>query len=140
MHNNGSDSDSDSDSDTGSDIGAGDIPDFYIKFFDGKKIMEGNIRKTQGFGRPVKISQQLVSFINIPNGVYVPRPIITKIIAEYIKKYGLQNPTDRRKIELKTPEGERLRALLNVPNDVQLNFFNLQRYLSPHFISEPVKR
>jgi upstream activation factor subunit UAF30 len=59
------------------------------------------------------------------------RTEVTKLINKYIVLHKLQDATNGRKIIPDT----KLTALLkyNKNDDEQLTYFNLQRYMSPHF-------
>ena len=87
-----------------------------------------------GFARPVPISDELADFLEIERGELIPRTGVLQKLNTYIKAHNLQRPEDRRKINLDLEGGERLRDLLNIPEDKALDFFNLQTYLKPHFI------
>ena len=49
---------------------------------------------------------------------------MTKYIIDYIKKKELQNKTDRRKINT----DKTLKNLLNITEEEELTYFNLQKY------------
>jgi chromatin remodeling complex protein RSC6 len=93
-------------------------------------------RKVTGFSMPVPISNELSEFLELSPGEDIPRQTVLKKITEYIKKYDLQNPDDRRKIKLDLEGGEKLAQLLKIEKDsgIILDFFNLQTYLKPHFL------
>jgi chromatin remodeling complex protein RSC6 len=82
---------------------------------------------------PVKISDELSKFLSFTVGEPQSRQIVSKNLVEYVKKYDLQNPENKRFILLDTcDEGKRLSELLRTP-DQPLTFFNIQRYLRPHY-------
>jgi len=86
----------------------------------------------RGFARPVPISYTLSIFIGNDPLKLISRPQVTKLLTNYIKLHKLQNEDDKRKINPDEP----LRNLLQMPNDIQLTFFNLQKYLRIHFIKK----
>ena len=122
------------------------IPDVQIKIFDGNEITEKNARYVwlnrdgygpQGFALPSKISSQLAAFFGVPEDTFITRPNVLKTLTKYIREHNLQNPNNKRIIDLDKPGGEPLRTLLNVPSDEVLTFFNIQRYLNIHYIPWP---
>ena len=58
------------------------------------------------------------------------RTDVTKEINAYIRAHKLQDPENGRKIN---PD-KKLAALLRIGKSDELTYFNLQRYMSPHFI------
>lgn len=108
------------------------------------KLEKKRIRKTRdpnrakktanGFALPVKISDNLASFLNIEPGTLISRTDVLKKIDGYVKEHQLQNPKDRRIIDLDRDGGNTLRELLEVPTDQTLSYFTLQTYLKQHFI------
>ena len=85
--------------------------------------------KNNGFNREQKISEELRSFVGLPEGQAVSRSTVTKSINEYVKANGLKHPDNGRVLVL----DQKLRDLLKPPADVQVTFLNLQKYLSPHY-------
>ena len=60
------------------------------------------------------------------------RQFVTNSITKYVKDNDLQNPENRRYILLDTTDaGRKLNDLL--APDQPLTFFNMQRYLKPHY-------
>ena len=76
-----------------------------------------------------KISNELAEFLEKPIGSEMERIDITQEINKYIRIHGLQDKKNGRKIN---PNDE-LQTLLKIKNTDELSFFNLQRYLTPHF-------
>jgi len=102
-----------------------------------KKRGGGNQKKNpSGFNKPTHISEELSTFLEVDADTLMPRTTATKKLHIYIKGNKLQNPKDGRKIMC----DEALQSLLKVPKDVQLSYFNLQTYLSPHFKKAAKKR
>ena len=93
-----------------------------------KKRRQGN-RPASGFIKPTLISSELAKFLGQPEGTMLPRTDVTKSINAYIKEHKLQNPKNGREI---FPD-ETLTKLLKIPKGDELTFFNLQKYMSPHF-------
>ena len=97
----------------------------------GKKVRKatGN-RNPSGFVKPTPISDALAAFLKKPAGTQMARTEVTREINTYIRAHNLQDPANGRKINPDAP----LRKLLNVEKNGELTYFNLQRYMSPHFI------
>ena len=85
--------------------------------------------KNNGFNRDQKISEELRTFLGLPDGQLVSRSTVTKSINEYVKANGLKHPDNGRILVL----DQKLRDLLKPPADVQVTFLNLQKFLSPHY-------
>ena len=88
-----------------------------------------------GFNKPTKVSEELSKFLKLEDGQFVSRPAVTTLMSNYIKEHDLKKEGDGRKIDMTKPGGEVLAKLLGVSVDTELNYFNLQTYLKPHYIS-----
>ena len=98
-------------------------------------------KRPSALQKPVKISDELCKFLGFEVGTEHSRQEVTSTINKYIKDNDLQDPANRRFIKLDGSDaGAKLKALLRDP-DQPLTFFNIQRYLKPHYPqkSEPVK-
>lgn len=93
-----------------------------------RKRKTGN-RSPSGFVKPTLISNELASFLNKPNGTEMARTEVTREINGYIRANSLQDKQNGRKIN---PDSH-LAALLKIGDGEELTYFNLQRYMSPHF-------
>ena len=98
-----------------------------------KKRKNAN-RKPSGFVKPAIISTELATFLNKPQGSEMARTEVTKEINVYIKQHNLQDPANGRRI---LPDAK-LRKLLKLSKSDELTYFNLQKYMSPHFPSKKV--
>jgi len=87
-------------------------------------------KSPSGFTKPTRISDELADFIGKERGTLISRPEVSKEIHKYISNNNLQDPALRRII---IPNNN-LRKLLRIPIDEQLTYFNIQRWLKPHFI------
>jgi len=85
-----------------------------------------------GFIKPSYISDELAVFLGKPAGTKMARTDVSKEINTYIRVHGLQSPFNGRIIN---PD-EKLKKLLNIDNGVELTYFNLQKYMKPHFHKE----
>ncbi len=93
-----------------------------------KKRKTGN-RQPSGFVKPTKISDELAKFLGKPKGTELARTEVTREINSYIRDHQLQDPSNRRRI---LPDSK-LKKLLKLKSSDELTYFNLQRYMSPHF-------
>ena len=93
-----------------------------------KKKKAGN-RQPSGFVKPTLISNELANFLGKEKGSQMARTEVTREINKYIREHSLQDKENGRKINPDTA----LRSLLQLPMADQLTYFNLQRYMSPHF-------
>ena len=96
---------------------------------DGRRKRKATNRAPSGFVKPTLISQQLAKFLGKPKGTEMARTDVTREINSYIREHKLQDPSNRRRI---LPDSK-LKKLLNIKAEDELTYFNLQRYMSPHF-------
>jgi len=93
-----------------------------------RKRKTGN-RAPSGFVKPTKISDELASFLGKDKGTEMARTDVTREINTYIRAHKLQDKENGRKINPDT----KLAALLKLKKTDELTYFNLQKYMSPHF-------
>jgi upstream activation factor subunit UAF30 len=93
-----------------------------------RKRKTGN-RAPSGFVKPTKISDELASFLGKEKGTEMARTDVTREINTYIRAHKLQDKDNGRKINPDT----KLAALLKLKKTDELTYFNLQKYMSPHF-------
>jgi len=93
-----------------------------------KKRKSGN-RAPSGFVKPTKISDELANFLDKPLGSEMARTEVTRDINKYIRSNNLQDSENGRKINADI----KLATLLKLQKTDELTYFNLQRYMSPHF-------
>jgi upstream activation factor subunit UAF30 len=93
-----------------------------------RKRKSGN-RAPSGFVKPTRISDELAKFLDKPSGSEMARTEVTRDINKYIRTHNLQDKENGRKIIPDT----KLAALLKLKKNDELTYFNLQRYMSPHF-------
>ena len=93
-----------------------------------KKRKVGN-RAPSGFVKPTLISNELAGFLGKPEGSEMARTDVTREINKYIRTNNLQDKENGRKIN---PD-KKLTSLLKLKKGDELTYFNLQRYMSPHF-------
>lgn len=93
-----------------------------------RKRKTGN-RSPSGFVKPTLISDELASFLGKSKGTEMARTEVTREINSYIRANQLQDKTNGRRINADT----KLSSLLKLTTGEELTYFNLQRYMSPHF-------
>ena len=93
-----------------------------------RKRKSGN-RAPSGFVKPTLISKELAEFLGKPAGTEWARTEVTREINAYIRQHSLQDKENGRKINPDT----KLKALLQLKKGEELTYFNLQKYMSPHF-------
>lgn len=103
------------------------------------KILQRNGRRKKqtsrapsGFVKPTRISDELATFLKKDKGVQMARTDVTREINAYIREHSLQDKVNGRKINA----DPKLTKLLNLQVSDELTYFNLQRYMSPHFHKE----
>ena len=94
-----------------------------------KRARKTGNRAPSGFVKPTKISKELATFLGKPQGTEMARTEVTREINTYIRAHKLQDPTNGRRILADS----KLRSLLKLKKNDELTYFNLQRYMSPHF-------
>ena len=94
-----------------------------------KKRKNGAGRTPSGFVKPTAISEELCAFLGKDKGTEMARTEVTREINSYIRAHKLQDPKNGRRILADT----KLRKLLKLKKSDELTYFNLQRYMSPHF-------
>jgi len=100
-----------------------------------KRRKVGN-RAPSGFVKPTLISKELSDFLGKSDGAEMARTEVTREINAYIRNNNLQDKENGRRIN---PDAK-LKSLLKLKKGEELTYFNLQRYMSPHFAtaSKPV--
>lgn len=96
-----------------------------------KNKNKGN-RKPSGFAKPTKVTKELCEFMNKDEGSEIARTEVTCALISYIEQHNLQNEENKKII---SPD-EKLKSLLNIKDDEVLTYFNLQKFMNKHFISE----
>ncbi len=97
--------------------------------FNQKKNKNKGTRAPSGFVKPTKISDELAVFLKKEKGSMMARTEVTKEMTAYIREKSLQDKANGRKI---LPDAS-LKKLLNLSASDELTYFNLQKYMSPHF-------
>lgn len=87
-------------------------------------------RAPSGFVKPTPISKDLAKFLGVPEDTKMARTDVTKKITAYVKEHNLQAPDNGRQIN---PD-KKLTTLLGCKSGDNVTYFNLQKYMKPHFI------
>ncbi len=93
-----------------------------------KNKNKGN-RAPSGFVKPTKISNELADFLAKDRGSLMARTDVTKQMTAYIRKNNLQDKDNGRII---LPDSK-LKKLLKLADGDSLTYFNLQKFMGPHF-------
>lgn len=99
-----------------------------------KRAKRAGNRAPSGFVKPTRISDELAKFLGKTIGTEMARTDVSKEINAYIRANNLQRPDNGRFI---VPDAK-LTTLLKLGKDDELSYFNLQRYMKPHFIKAEV--
>jgi chromatin remodeling complex protein RSC6 len=86
-------------------------------------------RAPSGFVQPTLISDELAGFLGKDKGSKMARTEVTREINAYIRTNNLQDKENGRRINA----DNNLSTLLKLKKGEELTYFNLQRYMSPHF-------
>ena len=95
-----------------------------------KNKNKGN-RKASGFAVPTKISNDLCHFMGVNQGTKMARTEVTKYIIQYIKDKKLPDKKNKKVIK---PD-KKLKSLLNVKSSDEVTYFNLQKFMNKHFVT-----
>lgn len=98
-----------------------------------RKRKQGN-RSPSGFVKPTKISDELANFLGKDKGSEMARTEVTREINAYIREHKLQDKDNGRVIKA----DKKLSSLLKLKTSDELTYFNLQKYMSPHFAKSGV--
>jgi chromatin remodeling complex protein RSC6 len=94
-----------------------------------KRKRKAGARQPSGFVKPTKISDELATFLGKDKGSEMARTEVTREINQYIRAHSLQDKANGRNI---IPDSK-LTSLLKLQKGDELTYFNLQKYMSPHF-------
>ena len=86
-------------------------------------------RRPSGFVTPTRISDELAQFLKVPAGTLLARTEVSKLINGYIMVNNLQDANNGRLINADA----KLRKLLNAKPTDEITYFNLQKFMKPHF-------
>ncbi len=93
-----------------------------------KKVKEEDF--PSGITKPCRISDELANFLDKPIGTEMTRADVTKELYNYINTNGLQNKSEKVKINLNQP----LADLLGIESSQEVTYFNIQSLMNKHYI------
>ncbi len=93
----------------------------------GAEGADGAAKRPCAFNLPRALSPELCSFMNMPAGSQESRSNVTKYLTNYFKENNLKNKHDIK------PDAK-LKKLLKLNDGDKLTYFNLQKFLNPHYI------
>lgn len=88
-------------------------------------------KRLNGFAKPTTISPELCEFLNLEPKTEIARTEVTKLINKYVKENNLQNQENKRIISM----DDKMKKLIDVPDGIDLTFFNLQKYIKHHYVT-----
>ena len=90
------------------------------------------------FSKPQVLSSNLKEFFSFFPDEMIPRTDVTKRITVYVKAHHLLNEKNKREIDVwaKSEWGNALRKLLAPATGDVVTWFNLQKYLAPHYVKQ----
>ena len=92
-------------------------------------------RAPSGFAVPSEISAEMCKFLGLAQGSQLSRTDVTRKLTSYIREKNLQIPQNRRSFNPDKALGGILGPLQEMDKDKGYTYFNLQRYITPHIIS-----
>ncbi len=81
------------------------------------------------FVTPTLISNQMCDFLGREKGIKMKRTDVTREINAYIRVNNLNDPNNKCKIN----SDAKLQTLFQLNPNEELTYFNIQKYMSPHF-------
>lgn len=89
-------------------------------------------KKPSGFACPQNISPELCDFMGLEPDTKIARTEVTKYLIDYIKKNKLQDETNSKIIK----PNNKLKLLLSLEPEMQLTYFNMQKFMNKHFVNK----
>jgi chromatin remodeling complex protein RSC6 len=83
-----------------------------------------------GITKPCRISDELAQFLDKPSGTEMTRADVTKELYKYINLNGLQNQSEKVKINI----NQALANLLSIEINQEVTYFNIQSLMNKHYI------
>jgi chromatin remodeling complex protein RSC6 len=87
-------------------------------------------RKPSGFAKATYMSPTLCDFLGVAHGTEMARTEVTKHVLAYVKEQNLQNPENKRIINM----NDKLQKLLNPEKDEVVTYFSIQRLMKVHYV------
>ena len=98
-----------------------------------RKTNKDSPRACHGIAKPVVVSKELTDFLGLEEGHMVSRTHTVKLLNNYVKANGLQNPD--KKIEI-VPDEAMLKLLKPAADFGPITYFKMCSLLGPHFPKE----
>lgn len=98
-----------------------------------RKTNKDSPRACHGIAKPVVVSKELTDFLGLEEGHMVSRTHTVKLLNNYVKANGLQNP--EKKIEI-VPDAALLKLLSPSEDFGPITYFKMCSLLGPHFPKE----
>ncbi len=98
-----------------------------------RKMNKDGPRACHGIAKPVVVSKELTDFLGLEEGHMVSRTHTVKLLNNYVKANGLQNPA--KKIEI-LPDEAMLKLLKPAADFGPITYFKMCSLLGPHFPKE----
>jgi chromatin remodeling complex protein RSC6 len=90
-------------------------------------------RNPRGFACPSKVSDELCDFMGKPRGTKISRTETSSFLSKYIATNGLQDP-ERKSVILPDSKLIQLFGEDAMKSGDDLNYFNMQKHITPHFL------
>ena len=84
----------------------------------------------ESYSAPRPISDELAALLGKPAGTEMSRVDVTREFNQYIQRNNLKDKNSGRRIR----PNDALKALFNLSDHDELTCFNMQKFLTPHFI------
>lgn len=88
------------------------------------------VEPPSGITKPSLISDELAKFLDKPSGTEMTRADVTKELYKYINLNGLQNQSEKVKINI----NQTLADLLGIEINQEVTYFNIQSLMNKHYI------
>jgi chromatin remodeling complex protein RSC6 len=98
------------------------------------KTVKEQAKEPSGIMKPVLLTKEACKFFGLAKNTQMARTEVTKLLTEYIKLNNLQDPIMKKNII----PNETLKTLLKIPNNVEITYFSLQKYLKPLFANNSI--
>lgn len=85
--------------------------------------------QNNGFRKPLTVSDELKTFLSLGPDDKISRADVTRRLNEYVTAKGLKQGQN-------ITMDAALQALLTPPEDVQVTFLNIQKYINRHYLKE----
>lgn len=90
------------------------------------------VEPPSGITKPSLISDELAKFLDKPIGCEMTRADVTKELYKYINLNGLQNQSEKVKINI----NQTLADLLGIEINQEVTYFNIQSLMNKHYVHQ----